>query len=71
MTTVAMAAGLATFRKALTPAAEHANRRNELVDYEKEVRKSQLMHTWRGRSNGALMFSSADSAIMRLAQDRQ
>jgi glutamate-1-semialdehyde 2,1-aminomutase len=57
---VAMAAGLATFREVLTPAAyEHVNRLNKkLVDgYEKEVKKSGLdAYLASAGSNGALMF---------------
>jgi glutamate-1-semialdehyde 2,1-aminomutase len=58
---VAMAAGLATFREVLTPAAyEHVNRLNKkLVDgYDKEVKKTGLnAYVIGAGSNGALMFA--------------
>jgi len=57
---VAMAAGLATFREVLTPAAyEHVNRLNKkLVDgYNKEVAKTGLdSYVISAGANGALMF---------------
>jgi glutamate-1-semialdehyde 2,1-aminomutase len=59
---VAMAAGLATFREVLTPAAyEHVNRLNrKLVDgYQKQVEKTGLQAYVAGAgSNGALMLFS-------------
>lgn len=57
---VAMAAGLATFREVLTPAAyEHVNRLNKVLleGYQKQIDKTRLIGYVVGAgSNGALMF---------------